>query len=391
MGNFCLLPFTHFSTRTNGDITPCCRYMGKIGNIKEQSLEEIWNGEYMRELRRQFLADQRPGGCWQCWELEDSGGISMRQSMLFNRDYQFERSEEQSFKVPVIELKMSNLCNLRCRTCKPDLSTTWLKDWETVRGMYAAAGMNPSTDRMENYGEEFFEALMRLAPTIDILEFAGGEPLMDPAHYRVLESLGEYAKNIEVKYSTNLSRLGIGKWDVMSLWKGFRSVDLSVSMDGHPELNDYIRTESDTRKIAENIKAVREELGPRAKGRIALCFSAFNAYYLPEAYSYFVRELDMPVHGNIAHDPIFINLHIIPVELKQKILRRYDDFRGQISDMSSYHQKRIDRFLTTNSNFMMLEDKSDQWKTFQEFVKVLDRSRATNFNEIAKEYYDDMG
>jgi len=392
MSNFCSLPFTHFSTRPNGDVLPCCRYPGKLGNIKDNSLEEIWNGEQMKELRKQFLANERPEKCWPCWQLEDSGGTSMRQTMNQNRNYEFELLPEQPFKIPVIELKLSNLCNFRCRTCKPDLSTTWLKDWHTVSNMYYDSNISINTEKANFFDtEEFLYNMLRLAPTIEILEFAGGEPLMDPLHYMVLNALKSEASHIEIKYSTNLSRLQIGKWDVFDYWKDYKSVDVSLSMDGYPDLNDYIRSESNTKSIEENLKLVRKELGDKFKGRIALCFSAFNAYYLPESYSYFVRELDMPVHGNIAYDPPFINPQLLPIDIKQKIITRYNVFRETINDMSKYHQKRIDRFLTTNGNYMMSEDKSHLLDQFLKYTSILDKSRNTNFLTIAKEFLNDMG
>lgn len=389
MNNFCILPFTHFSTRPNGDITPCCRYMGKLGNIKEQSIEDIWNGTEVKTLRNEFLNGLRPNDCWPCWQIEDSGGTSMRQSMLLNRNYTFKNEVEQDFQIPVIELKLSNLCNFRCRTCKPDLSTTWLKDWEEVRAEYESIGMICSTER-QNYfdNENFLESIERLGSSIDILEFAGGEPLMDPLHYRILERLQHEASHIEVKYSTNLSRLSIGKWNVLDIWKNFKSVDLSVSMDGHPELNDYIRTESNTKNIVENLSLVRKELGNRFDGRIALCYSAYNAYDLPKSYDYFVNELKMPVHGNIAFSPIFINPQIIPKELKNIISSKYDEYLNSLDStlMTSYHKKRINRFITTNRNFMLNDDLSNYWNQFKEFTKRLDRSRGTNIYSIIPEY-----
>ena len=56
--NFCLLPFTHLSTRVDGNVAPCCRSLDTVGNVKDNTLEEIWNGPNMQELREQFINNE---------------------------------------------------------------------------------------------------------------------------------------------------------------------------------------------------------------------------------------------------------------------------------------------------------------------------------------------
>ena len=127
---FCMMPFTHLSTRPNGDITPCCRSRDTLGNIQDMTFEQAWNGERQQKLREDLLSGVRNEFCYQCWDLEDQGSVSMRQAHNISRKHMIPKncSKIMPFQVPVLELKMSNLCNFRCRTCKPDLSTTWLKD-----------------------------------------------------------------------------------------------------------------------------------------------------------------------------------------------------------------------------------------------------------------------
>ena len=115
---FCVLPFTHLSTKPNGDIAPCCRSRDTLGSIKNMTFEEAWNSERQQKLRTQLLSGERPEHCFQCFDMEDQGSISMRQSMNKAREYMIPKTCEpiMPFEVPVLELKMSNLCNFRCRT-----------------------------------------------------------------------------------------------------------------------------------------------------------------------------------------------------------------------------------------------------------------------------------
>ena len=387
---FCVLPFTHLSTRPDGAITPCCRSRETLGNIRDMTFEQAWNSERQQQLRTELLSGKRAKLCFQCWDMEDQGSVSMRQSMNKTRQHMIPSkcTQEMPFEVPVLELKMSNLCNFRCRTCKPDLSTTWLKDWNAVKHEYESHGLTNDTKRQTNFdNDQFVEDILRLAPTIEIVEFAGGEPLMDPLHYKVLEALEPFASNITVKYSTNLSKVKFGKFDTIASWAKFKAVDLSLSIDGYPELNNYIRTESDTDVLAKNLQLVKSELKEKYVGRAALCYSAWNVFGLPESYEYFEHVLDTPVHGNIAWDPIFINPQVLPKELKQQATIKYKKYLNTVEPKGE-RNKRIHRFINQNMNFLNDKDQSQHFEQFIRFTKTLDRTRSTSMIEVIPEFAD---
>jgi len=391
--NFCMLPFTHLSTRVDGRIAPCCRSMDTVGDITKNTLQEVWNNDYMQKLRTQFLNNERPEGCWQCWKLEDQGSVSMRQSMNKFREHMIPKnlSAKMPFEIPVLELKLSNLCNFRCRTCKPDLSTTWMKDWDKVKHEYDAIGMKYSTGRQENYDTDtVLEDLTKLGPSLEIIEFAGSEPLMDPMHYKVLDALQPFAHNIQVKYSTNLSRLTYGRYNALQAWKNFKGVDLSLSIDGYPELNEYIRTEANTSTLKENLNLVRTELGDKFEGRIALCYSAWNVLGLTESYDYFTLDLDMPVHGNIAWAPSFISPQVLPKSLKQSATAKYKKYLNDLPNLktSEKYKKRIERFINMNMNFLNAEDHHEHFERFISFTTKLDKSRNTSLEKVIPEFKD---
>lgn len=51
----CPLPFYTMLISTNGQVAPCCSPIKKIGNIFEESIYEIWNGNVLKNLRIDFL------------------------------------------------------------------------------------------------------------------------------------------------------------------------------------------------------------------------------------------------------------------------------------------------------------------------------------------------
>lgn len=58
----CPMPFTTLAVRNNGDVSPCCvDWIGgtNIGNICEENIRDIWNGEKMYQFRRMQLENRR--------------------------------------------------------------------------------------------------------------------------------------------------------------------------------------------------------------------------------------------------------------------------------------------------------------------------------------------
>jgi len=78
--NLCMLPWVHLHTWPNGNVYPCCitpmQYIA--GNLNDDSLEDIYNSDLMKDIRVKMLNDERHEACARCYHQEDSGGHSMR-------------------------------------------------------------------------------------------------------------------------------------------------------------------------------------------------------------------------------------------------------------------------------------------------------------------------
>jgi hypothetical protein len=139
---FCMHPFTGLATREDGAVKVCCR-SAPIGFIQDDTLENTWNSFQMREVRRQVLCGERPDVCKPCFDLEDQGVESLRQrhikdsipesriNLYPNALDTLRDDYTMPFEFPTMEIKLNNLCNLRCRMCNPLDSTSW-KDWDEI-------------------------------------------------------------------------------------------------------------------------------------------------------------------------------------------------------------------------------------------------------------------
>jgi len=213
--------------------------------------------------------------------------------------------------------------------CWPKDSSKWVTDWDNVSKFYSAGDQkyidqivdsnNLRTSRVMNLyekDEKFVGHLVELMEHVDELEFAGGEPLMDPIHYRVLESV-KHPENVTLKYSTNLSIMKLGKTNVIDLWKKFKSIKLTISIDGHRDLNHMIRRGSDWDLLKSNIELVKRELNNLDVIKGTTCISGMNAMELGATAEAIVYELGVNWHTSRVQWPDFLHANVLSPEQLQ--------------------------------------------------------------------------
>lgn len=267
---FCMLGFVHSHTWPDGRVLPCCagdiNAPQQLGNIYEQSWPDIWNGDAYRELRRNMLDGVEHSLCRYCYDTEKMRDNSMRTNMnnTFGHLYDSVMSTVDdasgycgSDKLYYLDFRFSNLCNQACITCGHDLSSSWY-DLQTDmdpdknvpdRSKFLIAGNkeNPYPAILENSMD-----------SVEVCYFAGGEPLLVPEHWQILEKLIENgrAKDVSLRYSTNLSTLQNKGRHVLDYWKHFKIVNVAGSIDEVGERFHYIRWPADWRRISKNIKGI---------------------------------------------------------------------------------------------------------------------------------------
>ena len=401
-------PFTGLATREDGAIKVCCR-SHPIGHIQDNTLEEIWNNDNMRRIRLQVLNDERPPECAPCFKLEDQGVESLRQRHikgeipearinLYNPPLQ----EILPFEIPTMEIKLNNLCNLKCRMCNPTDSTSW-NDWEQVEEFYDKennfiAGnirklnlvKKPYLDKFED-NPNWWDSFEKLLPYFRRVEFAGGEPLMDPQHYRILDMLKPYGHRIEIKYATNGTTLGISKGrTIHDYWPHFRSVAVNVSIDGLGDVYEYIRGNGDWEEVVHNIKEIQTISNvSRIVGAVAVQVS--NVLQLDEMIRYFLDDLGIVFYTNMVQYPNVLSAQCLPKELKILAVERLQKVRQEVPSFKYVIENPILLNLTYNQidgiiNFLNSKDESDKWQDTIEFNRRLDSSRGQSFTDVITEF-----
>lgn len=393
---FCLLPFIHVATKTDGDVKLCCRSW-PVGNIKNNTIKDIWNSEIYQRIRKQILSGEKPPECDACWRHEAIGVRSMRQRYNETRSEQYLNTVEKMsdnytmpFEIPIMEAKLSNFCNLKCRMCHPLDSTSWHKDWNTIEHLMLDA--NESTYRkVKEYdltnkpyisawkdNDDFWIEFEELAPFFDRIEFAGGEPLIDPVHYEILHRLLPYSDRIELKYSSNMTRLNYKKDNVLKLWENFRNVEMNVSIDGIYDVYNYIRQLGNYTEVRENILKVSKH--PKVESYAAITLQVYNVHQLPEMFDEFVENLNIGIHTHRVNYPKFLDVRVIPQEIKDQIVKKLENYLEIVpykthENWTKQRKKNACQHLKDAINSLKGGDMTDQIPHFVEFSDTLDKKQ----------------
>jgi len=406
-------PFTGLATREDGAICVCCR-SHPIGFIKDAPLEYHWNSEVMQDIRKQVLRGERPSQCEPCFSLEDQGVESLRMRHITDRipesrinlypDALSKMNHDftMPFEIPTMELKLNNLCNLKCRMCHPMDSTAW-NDWDEVKDYYKREGnimyaiveehnleRKPFLDEFQD-NPEWWSSLEKLLPHFRRVEFAGGEPLMDPQHYRILDMLSKYGHQIEIKYATNLSMLGKGSRNIYEYWPKFKSVAVNVSIDGIGESYEYIRGNADWDTLISNIKEIQEIKNiSRIVGAVTVQVS--NVLVLDKMIEYFLDDLGIIFHTHRVEYPKLLSAQVMPPELVQLAVARLEAVKLRVPEFKLV--KGNDKLLSytllqiqDNINYLQARSQYDKWTDCVDFNHKLDKSRnQLSFETVTPEF-----
>ena len=410
---FCMHPFTGLATREDGAIKICCRSQ-PVGWIQEQTLEDVWNGAAMREVRRQVLCGERPEVCKPCFDLEDQGVESLRQrhingvipeariTLYPNALQQLQEDYTMPFEFPTMEIKLNNLCNLKCRMCNPLDSTSW-QDWDQVKPFYEKENnyLVPTVAKLVRKPGQYigpfddtdnwWNSFEKLLPHFKRVEFAGGEPLMDPQHYKILDMLKPYGADIELKYATNGTTLGISKGrTIHDYWPHFRSVAVNVSIDGIHEVYNHIRGNSNFNDVERNIKEIQKIPNvSRVVG--AFTAQAGNILQAAECIDYFINEMNIVFYSHRVSYPTCLSAQVLPQELKDEAIRRLQAVSLRVplfDNVVKYPilEKITQQQIQDNINYLQAKDQNHLWLDFLEFNRRLDTTRNQSLLQAVPEF-----
>lgn len=364
----CPMIWNHQFIDGTGRVKPCCRYQGVIGQL-DKDLNETFDSDLMNSLRSQMRNGERPKGCTRCWQEEDSGKKSLRQRYASHN--KLGKVDTNKHSIEWLELSISNDCNLMCRMCDSKYSH---KLFDEELEYYGKTQAKTKRTKMN------IESIFPYVPTLKHLKITGGEPLITPDHWRLLDYIIEqgHAHHIYLNYSTNCTVYP--KKHIIDRWRKFEYVELAISLDSIvAQENEYLRFGTQQQEAITNIKRfieLQDEINLLVIARPTV--TILNIYHLPETLEWLDQH---NIRHNATHltHPTHMSVTVLPSYTKQMILDKFENY-----DFKNENTRKSCQYIT---NYMNSVDNSNLLDEFRKYTNFLDSKRKQHFRE-SYPYFD---
>ena len=385
---FCIYPWIHLHAYPTGEVYPCCHAEmkpGIVGNCRKNTLEEIWKDTPMEQLRADMLSETPNATCTRCYEQEESGFFSGRKSANKHHGHHIKKLETTPFEMIYWDIRFSNLCNLKCRSCGHIFSSQWYQDQAKLVG-----GDWKDRNTVLNYaGRTETDMWEQLEPHLDYVEqiyFAGGEPLLMEEHYRILDELVRRKRfDVRLIYNTNFTHTDLKGRSVFEYWSQFRSVAVGASLDASGARGEYIRKGTDWAVVEQNRRDMIK-ICPEVDFYISPTLSIMNALHLPDFHRDWVEQgllKPQDLNVNILQDPVYYRIDIAPAEYKQQIQHKFEQHIEWLRPQDQLSRATVG--FESAINFMLQTDNTHLLDTFWRKTYELDSIRNENIMNIIPE------
>jgi MoaA/NifB/PqqE/SkfB family radical SAM enzyme len=385
-----MLPWISVETSPIGTVRPCCLAKDEIidangikYDLNTHTVEQVYHSEYMKRLRQDFLDGKKPETCDRCWKEEDAGRISKRINSRIRLKEYYDKVDWQNTnpdQLWFIDLKLGNICNLKCRICGSWSSSPWAQEEmayvpkEQRKDHLAYTFLKQGAWPREN--NQFWDNLRSLLPNIKYFEFTGGEPFLIKEHFELLEYAVEhgYSKDIEIHYNTN----GTVYPERADLWNQFKHVEIALSIDNIGARFEYERYLAKWSEVIENLDKFTALRSNKISTQLCTTINIQNVYYLPEICEWIETRLFDHVYFNMLHDPWHMSINKMTPSAQELVVDRLTNHK-----FNSKHKIEILRIVKFIQNGTGSDGTEFLYKMKQtdEFRK---QSFANTHSEIAK-------
>lgn len=399
---FCILPWIHMHPWPDGRVFTCClsEHDAPIGNLNEMDLDECYNSDNMKSFRLDMLDNKKVSNCNRCYELEEVGHDTLRKRS--NDEFIFEKYDLHKDKSHIVQetkedgslddvhltymdIRFSNICNMRCRTCGPDLSSQWFD--EAVDSKFNRTPEQKIL-QIRKGNTAFMEQFDPYLHTVEKIYWAGGEPLLMDEHWYIMNKLVEMGRtDVRIFYNTNFSKLTYKDEDAVELWKKFKNVSIGASLDAGWEKGEYLRKGTIWSDTLANRERLKQEL-PQHDFNISCTVSIFNVldvcnFYRKLCDIEFIEPKDFGV--NILLGKHVHRATVLPLHLRTKAINQIKETLAWIEGKDPVGRA-TDTF---NSLLQFMEgDDSHLLSDSMQEAKEMDRFRAETLFEVFPELSD---
>ena len=377
---FCVLPWINLSIDVNGSLRPCCRFLQpneqvnfKLPLIYKGKLDNLYNAESWQKLRQAFIHGEQPHECNMCWNDEQGGIKSYRETFVESKNIDINNVDFTKLTVEsplTLDLKLNNVCNLKCRICGPQASSTYAKEYKILWNADLPDSNYWTQDKITDTKNE--KVISRWSNNIQHIEMTGGEPMTSPENVKILSLLSEQS---DLSKKTMLINTNVTHWNqnLIAYFTEFKKTTICLSIDDLDKRQEYHRYPSNWEIIIKNLNKFIELKNKYNNIELILfcTVSNFNIYYLPE-YAEWAKSKNLFVHYNILHTHEKYCIRNLPSIVKSQLQDRLKNF-------------------PMIANFLLLPQQQGQYQKFLDEIELLDNFRDQDFINTFPKWSEVLG
>jgi hypothetical protein len=187
----------------------------------------------------------------------------------------------------------------------------------------------------------FMDDLLPHLNYVEEVYFAGGEALITPQHYQVLDYWLEKGRtDVRLRYTTNFSALKLKDKSILDYWKMFKDVRVAASLDTYGDRAEYSRSGTDWDRIVKNRRQMIESC-PDVYFEITPTVSVFSVHSLFDFHRTWVEQELLNIDNirvNILTHPRYFSITMLTPEQKREVHELYDRYIKWLEDNSAQPQ-----------------------------------------------------
>lgn len=382
MGKFiCPLPFNSISLEAGYQSRICCHDL--TGATDQYSLDKT--DKLHQEVQEKMLNEEIPKNCEYCKNIEDSGGFSPRLDYL----QQFPDFDPINPRCEYLDITIDSNCNLSCRMCTPHYSIPLEKTFKKLNIPTDDAFIKEWREKQKDF-PTLLNDLKSKFSSLKKIVITGGEPFISKNAELFIKELcnSEYAKNISVRFFTNLSVLP--KW-LPELLDKTKSVEVYMSLDGSKEFCSYIRYPLSWDQTLINIKALTELRSKKENlvlriHTVVQALNLTNLFDLIKELQNFKNDLPFIPSFTLLDSPSCLRASVLPEQIKLSVI---SELRSNLNQLVINKGDIFSKELSLNLNSLLslldsieVTNDDNNFMDFMLYCKKFDEDRNQSVTEL---------
>jgi sulfatase maturation enzyme AslB (radical SAM superfamily) len=364
--SLCLAPWTHTYLSPQTERRLCCASREPAQNFKQYidtdsgsgvyqptTIQEHWNSDHMRSVRRRMLAGETLPECDVCNnKLLNTSVYRDYFWHLFNHKIEevYASTDETgaTTMLPVSwDYRFSNICNFKCRTCGDMLSSAWeseqkthnMVNWADPKNNWQLPEVRQQISKFQDtqIESEFAEAVEQ--HRVEEIYWVGGEPLMYEQHWRYMQRIIELGDGPRVyaRYNTNLSRIEYKGVNLYSdILDKIRDWQICASIDGTGAIGEYLRTGLDYNTFCKNFEQGLTHQSNRRRMRLDFTLTLPGMFEV-EAIQNLAKKYDVELLVKVIFS-FTPDIILSPLALPRQLLEEWIDELLEISTSNAMQE-----------------------------------------------------